>query len=706
MRYLLACIAALLLPALASAQPVERWRVLGELDRPHLYGAIAKVGTDHAYYIGGYSGNVFSNASRYVDRFEVSGTNVRISQMPPLPEGLAEMPVIVLYDTAIVVIGGLNEAGRTSSAVYLFNIATQQWRKLGDMITSRRQHAAYRYSVNEILIAGGRHSNLETMDDAEIFNLTTGQSRSISPFPVPINGAVYGLMSSGKGVILGGRDGGPNSNRIAGIYTYDGSKNEWSMIGDMSSGREAPFGMRLEDGRMVVVGGSTQESPSAVFIGECLVEKNGDFLRSADVPYGLCYAGITERMPRRVLTVGGWLSDLSSTNQCTYWDVESGSVTPGPKLNIERRYTRSVTLGGRGLENRTTFAIGGVTSQSGVTQTVEILQVACDSMGMIFPLESMKLVGDAVYAAPNIMLTRSATYQRGAAWLPKKVNVSRGLDVRFMFRLNNGNDNGQVDKGPQGADGVVFVLQNSLPTTIGRVGDGIGYNETPSGLAVEFDAFLNAAFSDPSGSHIAIQAGDGQYLRAWHVPPYLKAIATKDVPQFVADGRVFHARIVLEGTTMSVYCDTTGDLRTPVVVATDIDLSKILTLGPDGATYAGFTAATGFAQQSHEILGLQIGGCETLVSVDDETEWSTDALSAYVNPNPASGSAVVNVSYPSTRNRVCRVLDTRGSVVLQIELPSGQTRIELPLDRVAQGMYAVQIQDGPQLVSIPMVVVR
>jgi hypothetical protein len=327
-------------------------------------------------------------------------------------------------------------------------------------------------------------------------------------------------------------------------------------------------------------------------------------------------------------------------------------------------------------------------------------------MGMLFPLESMKLVGNATYAAPNIMLTQSATYQRGAAWLPKKVNVSRGLDVRFMFRLNNGNDNGQVDKGPQGADGVVFVLQNSLPTTIGRVGDGIGYNETPSGLAVEFDAFLNAAFSDPSGSHIAIQAGDGQYLRPWHVPPYLKAIATKDVPQFVADGRVFHARIVLEGKTMSVYCDTTGELRTPVVVATDIDLSKILSLGPDGATYAGFTAATGFSQQSHEILGLQIGGCETLVSVDDETEWNTDALSAYVNPNPASASAIVNVSYPSTRDRVCRVLDTRGSVVLQIELPAGQTQIELPLDRVAQGMYAVQIQDGPQLVSIPMVVVR
>lgn len=695
---------AYMLPVLALAQPTERWRLLGELDRPHIYGAIAKVGVNDAYYIGGYSGDVFSSASRNVDRFEVRGLNVRMLEMPEMPEGLAEMPVIVLDDTAIVVLGGYNEDERTSSAVYLFSIARQQWRKLGDMNTSRRQHAAYRYSVTEILIAGGRHSNLETMDDAEIFDLTTGKSKSISPFPVPINGAVYGLMSNGGGVILGGRDGGFNSNRIAGIYSYDGAKNEWTKTGEMSSGREAPFGTRLEDGRMVVVGGSIKETP-AVFIGECLVERNGDFQRSADIPYGLTYAGLTERMPRRVLTVGGWLSDLSSTNLCTYWDVETGAVTPGPKLNVSRRYTRSVTLGAGGIENRTTFAIGGV-SDEGVTQTIEVLQMTCDSMGMLFPLESMKLVGNATYVAPNIMLTQSAPYQRGAAWLPKKVNVSRGLDIRFMFRLANGSDNGQADAGPQGADGIVFVLQNAFPSVIGKVGDGIGYHESPTGLAVEFDAFLNAAFSDPSGSHIAVQVGDGQYLRAWHVPPYLKAITSTGVPQFVANGRVYHARIVAEGTTLRVYCDTTGDLQTPLLVANDIDLQKILSLGPDGATYAGFTSATGFAQQSHEILGLQIGGCETLVSVDESAQQWTEASTARIVPTPSTATATLELSKPSAHDRMCRICDARGVCVQQIVIPAMLTRVEIPLDRIAPGIYAVQILDGTHAVSVPLVVAR
>ena len=216
----------------------------------------------------------------------------------------------------------------------------------------------------------------------------------------------------------------------------------------------------------------------------------------------------------------------------------------------------------------------------------------------------------------------------------------------------------------------------------------------------------NAAFSDPPGSHIAIQVGDGQYLRAWHVPPYLKAIATKGVPQFVADGRVYHARIVLEGTTMSVYCDTTGELNTPLVVATDIDLQKILSLGPDGATYAGFTAATGFAQQSHEILGVQIGGCETLVSVDDEVQSLGESFTARVVPMPASYNAVVEVSAASARDRECRIMDARGVCVMRLVLTAGRATLELPIDRIAQGAHTVLLQDGLQTVSVPLVVTR
>lgn len=158
---------------------------------------------------------------------------------------------------------------------------------------------------------------------------------------------------------------------------------------------------------------------------------------------------------------------------------------------------------------------------------------------------------------------------------------------------------------------------------------------------------------------------------------------------------------------MSVYCDTTGDLTTPVVVATDIDLQKILSLGPDGATYAGFTAATGFAQQSHEILGLQIGGCDALVSVNDDVEQdASDAFTARIDPTPSSLMATIDVSTPSSRDRMCRVLDARGVLVAQVVMPAGRTRIELPLDRLAPGMYVVQIQGGSHSASVPLVVVR
>jgi hypothetical protein len=684
----------------ASVVAQDQWKIFANLAEGRHHHRAKYLNDGKILVIGGYvrsRGILDGTPTQTTELIDVNTGAVTSGPSMTFPR--AEFPMVELPNGDIVVLGGYSLSSSQSS-VERYSVANNAWTVIGSMQDSRRQHAAVLLNDHEILVFGGFQNS-----SAEIFSLRTGQSRPVAPLPGQANSAVVISPGNRQPSFWGFRQGGPNSGRSTTSIRYDVPTDRWLADLVFDESPVAPRVVRMGNGSVTVISGAVSESPFVTTTRSWVVTPAGAIQRGATLLQGRQWHVAGLWGDDRILVASGLGDNARVLSTCEWLNASSGTTDQAPTLNVGRSFSDMVIVRSP-LGRHRAFVISGLTASNGNTQTVEVLEDSCFNSDLRIPLSDMRLVGDAVYAAPNIMLTRSATYQRGAAWLPKKINVSRGLDVRFMFRLNNGNDNGQVDKGPQGADGVVFVLQNSLPTTIGRVGDGIGYNETPSGLAVEFDAFLNAAFSDPSGSHIAIQAGDGQYLRSWHVPPYLKAIATKDVPQFVADGRVFHARIVLEGTTMSVYCDTTGDLRTPVVVATDIDLSKILTLGPDGATYAGFTAATGFAQQSHEILGLQIGGCETLVSVDDETEWNTDALSAYVNPNPASGSAVVNVSYPSTRDRVCRVLDTRGSVVLQIELPSGQTRIELPLDRVTQGMYAVQIQDGSQVVSIPMVVVR
>ncbi len=694
-------ISLMILMCVATGVAQSQWRVFANLAEGRHHHCAKYLNDGKILVIGGYlrsRGILDGTPTAKTELIDVSTGTVTSGPSMTFPR--AEFPLVELRNGDIVVFGGYTGTGSGQSAIERYSVSENKWTVIGSMQNTRRQHAAALLNDEEIIVFGGFMNS-----SAEIFSLRTGQSRPLSPLPGPANNACVIAPVNRHPTFWGFRESGPNSNRSKRSIRYDVPTDKWIADLEFDAATVAPRTVRLSTGDVLVISGTVLESPFVTTPKTWIVTSSGNVQNGPTLTQGRQWHAAGLWGDGRVLVASGLGDNVSFLSSCEWLNAATGQTEQAPTLNVGRAFSDMIVVRSKEGRNRA-FVISGLTTSDGNTPTVEVLEDSCFNSDLSIPLSELKLIGNATYAAPNIMLTQSATYQRGAAWLPKKVNVSRGLDIRFMFRLANGNDNGQVDKGPDGADGVVFVLQNAFPTVIGKVGDGIGYNEIPSGLAVEFDAFLNAAFSDPSGSHIAIQVGDGQYLRAWHVPPYLKAIATKGVPQFVADGRVYHARIVLEGTTMSVYCDTTGELNTPLVVATDIDLQKILSLGPDGATYAGFTAATGFAQQSHEILGVQIGGCETLVSVDDEVQSLGESFTARVVPMPASYNAVVEVSAASARDRECRIMDARGVCVMRLVLTAGRATLELPIDRIAQGAHTVLLQDGLQTVSVPLVVTR
>ena len=690
-----------LMMCVATGAAQNQWKVFANLAEGRHHHRAIYLKDGKIMVIGGYlrsRGILDGTPTAKTELIDV--TTGTVTSGPSMTFPRAEFPLVELGNGDIVVFGGYTGTGSGQSAIERYSVSENKWSVIGSMQNTRRQHAAALLNNEEILVFGGFMSS-----SAEIFSLRTGQSRPLSPLPGSANNACVIAPVNRHPTFWGFRESGPNSNRSRRSIRYDVPTDKWIADLEFDVASVAPRAVRLNTGDVLVISGAVSESPFITTPKTWIVTSSGNVQTGPTLTQGRQWHVAGLWGDGRVLVASGLGNNTSFFSTCEWLNAATGQSEQAPTLNVGRAFSDMIIVRSKEGRNRA-FVISGLTASDGNTPTVEVLEDSCFNSDLRIQLSELKLVGNATYAAPNIMLTQSATYQRGAAWLPNKLNVAGGLDVRFSFRFANGNDNGQVDKGPQGADGIVFVLQNAYPTVIGKVGDGIGYNEIPSGLAVEFDAFLNAAFSDPSGSHIAIQAGDGQYLRAWHVPPYLKAIATKGVPQFVADGRVFHARIVLQGTTMSVYCDTTGELNAPVVVATDIDLQKILSLGPDGATYAGFTAATGFAQQSHEILGLQIGGCETLVSVDDEAQSLGESFTARVVPMPASYNAVVEVSATSARDRECRIMDARGVCVMRLVLTAGRATLELPIDRIAQGAYTVLLQDGLQTVSVPLVVTR
>lgn len=472
----------------------------------------------------------------------------------------------------------------------------------------------------------------------------------------------------------------------------------------MQTGLEAPDAYQLEDGRFCLVGGSESESP-VVFIGRVFLETNGTFNTIASVPYGLSYTAVTEHVVGELLVVGGWLSDLSSTARCTFVDVSTGDVRPAPTLETARRYVRSVTLTDGG--SRVTLAIGGI-SNRGPVFDIEYLGkpiAPTDCVGskinVLTSKNELRLNGEARLKDSTLLLTSTAQFSRGGGWMRRKVNVAKPFTVEFSFTLSDGTDNDLKDGGPEGADGIVMVLQDQAPSSIGEAGQGIRYHKMPHGVAVEFDSYLNGSLSDPSASHVAVQVGDGQQLSASHRAPYLRAI-TSEGPELIADSSVYYGRVEYNGKELMVWLSEQESLETPILT---VPLNLLAEINPnlDSSAWLGFVSATGFSVEEHELLTWQFTGCDKVVSVLDE-EIASSLVPLNIAPNPSKGFANLQFARLEGVHVEIEVYDLLGALVHKGETKSGH--YELSLTDTVPGSYIVQLGSKGRILGREIVVIQ
>jgi hypothetical protein len=84
----------------------------------------------------------------------------------------------------------------------------------------------------------------------------------------------------------------------------------------------------------------------------------------------------------------------------------------------------------------------------------------------------------------------------GSAWFKTPVNLSKDFTITFKVYLGN--------RDSDGADGVCFVIQSQGTNVCGKTGGGLGYEEIPNSVAIEFDTYKNENRNDISEDHMAI----------------------------------------------------------------------------------------------------------------------------------------------------------------------------------------------------------
>jgi gliding motility-associated-like protein len=174
-------------------------------------------------------------------------------------------------------------------------------------------------------------------------------------------------------------------------------------------------------------------------------------------------------------------------------------------------------------------------------------------------------------------LTNEQLTQSGSVWNSNKIDLRNSFDYWFNVFLGC--------KDPDGADGIVFILQ-PISTSVGSTGEGMGFGGVAPSIGIALDTWQNPNLSDPGYDHISIQS-NGNIDHNSDLAGPVPVSATSDN---IEDCKWHVLRISWNaGTkTLSAYFD--GSLR----LERQVDLVSTI-FNNDPLVFWGFTGATGGA---------------------------------------------------------------------------------------------------------------
>ncbi|GFE70574.1 DUF4347 domain-containing protein [Chroococcus sp. FPU101] len=260
-------------------------------------------------------------------------------------------------------------------------------------------------------------------------------------------------------------------------------------------------------------------------------------------------------------------------------------------------------------------------------------------------INGLTLNGTAAKVGNSLQLTPAAATQVGSAFYNNAITIddNTSFQTHFQFKLQGG-------QGTNGADGFVFMLQNSPNNVkaLGKHGGFVGYGHYPSSpslipqsLAIDFDTYKSSW--DTNGNHVAV-------LRDGNV---ITALAQASPSFDLNSGNPINAWIDYDGQTNQLKVFVSGSTTKPTtaLITHSIDLSAVV----GNKAYAGFSAGTGgnfnaqmidnweFNQtQSNSAGAIALAGNPLIVS-----EGSRTVNVTFVRTGGSSGPASVNYTTAS-----------------------------------------------------------
>jgi Galactose oxidase, central domain/Kelch motif len=249
----------------------------------------------------------------------------------------------------VFIAGGYDLQGNYSDRIDLYDPAAQRFVAGGTMLKKRIEYGAVLLKNGKILIAGGSVShevNDAGIADAELYSPASKSSvASAHSLNVARAALTATLLNNGKVLLAGGNDG--NGTPLASAELYDPETDTFTMTaGSMSVPRFAHTATLLTDGRVLLVGGFQEISASGIVTsntGDVYDPATGTFTPTAAMQEPRAFHTATLLPNGKVLIAGGATTE-SPSSTAELFDSASLTFTAAGTMTDARAGHAAVLL--------------------------------------------------------------------------------------------------------------------------------------------------------------------------------------------------------------------------------------------------------------------------------------------------------------------------------------------------------------------------
>ncbi|WP_148717100.1 kelch repeat-containing protein [Chitinolyticbacter meiyuanensis] len=259
----------------------------------------------------------------------------------------------------------------------------------------RFRHGSVTLADGKVLVVGGEilpGAEVVVTQTTELFNAETRQFQFVAPMHTGRAGHATVRLQDGRVLAVGGYNA--TGARPPGLTTaeiYDPVTNQWNQI-PLQIGRAEPKATLLPSGKVLIVGGSASTLSTELFDPQ-----TNSFSDAGNLPQGLEDFALVALPDGRALLAGGATSAGVTVNSTLLWDPMQGGWRSNATLAQPRRYA-TATL----LANGKVLVAGGQCTDCDFA--AELFDPATGAFSNTGPTQSSHYINETVLLADGRVL--------------------------------------------------------------------------------------------------------------------------------------------------------------------------------------------------------------------------------------------------------------------------------------------------------------